>query len=143
MFVSGAAGASARSFARSPRSRAARVVALSRLATQKLAWLKSVGVDAGVNYKTAAICSRAVHAGAPKGIDIYFDNVGGEHLEVAIEVASRMRALHRMRHDLDYNDDEPPPGPRNMAYIVGKRLKLQGFIVSRLLSTCARNSSPT
>ena len=54
---------------------------------EKIAWLKSRGVDHVVNYKKGNLLEQ-VRAGAPKGIDVYFDNVGGEHLEVAIELAN-------------------------------------------------------
>ena len=67
---------------------------------------------------------------APKGIDIYFDNVGGEHLEVALEVARPFARFIECGMISIYNNAEPAPGPRNMAYIVGKRIKMQGFIVS-------------
>jgi NADPH-dependent curcumin reductase CurA len=92
--------------------------------------LKSVGVDAGVNYKTAPKLLDAVRAAAPKGIDIYFDNVGGDHLEVALEVARPFARFIECGMISIYNDAEPKPGPRNMSYVVGKRIKMQGFIVS-------------
>jgi NADPH-dependent curcumin reductase CurA len=85
VFVSGAAGAVGSAVCQIAKIRGCTVVA-SAGADEKLAWLKSVGVDAGVNYKRGALLEN-VRAAAPKGIDIYFDNVGGEHLEVALEVA--------------------------------------------------------
>ena len=98
---------------------------------EKLAWLKSVGVDAGVNYKKAGSnLLKAVQEAAPKGVDIYFDNVGGEHLEVALEVARPFARFIECGMISIYNDETPSPGPRNMAYVVGKRIKMQGFIVS-------------
>lgn len=128
VFVSGAAGAVGSAVCQIAKLRGCTVIA-SAGSDQKLVWLKSVGVDAGVNYKTCGNLLEAVRAAAPKGIDIYFDNVGGEHLEVAMEVARPWARFIECGMISIYNDDAPRPGPRNMAYIVGKRLKLQGFIV--------------
>lgn len=129
VFVSGAAGAVGSAVCQIAKIRGCTVVA-SAGSDEKLAWLKSVGVDAGVNYKKAPNLLEAVQAAAPKGIDIYFDNVGGEHLEVALEVARPFARFIECGMISIYNNKEPAPGPRNMAYIVGKRIKMQGFIVS-------------
>jgi hypothetical protein len=128
VFVSGAAGAVGAAVCQIAKIRGCTVVA-SAGSDAKLAWLKSVGVDAGVNYKTAGNLLKAVQAAAPKGIDIYFDNVGGEHLEVALEVARPFARFIECGMISMYNDETPTPGPRNMTYIVGKRIKMQGFIV--------------
>ncbi|MBI3439104.1 MAG: NADP-dependent oxidoreductase [Proteobacteria bacterium] len=129
VFVSGAAGAVGATVCQIAKIRECSVVA-SAGSDAKLAWLKSVGVEAGVNYKTCGDLLKAVQAAAPKGIDIYFDNVGGEHLEVALEVARPFARFIECGMISIYNDEKPTPGPRNMAYIVGKRIKMQGFIVS-------------
>ena len=129
VFVSGAAGAVGSAVCQIAKIRGCTVVA-SAGSDEKLAWLKSVGVDAGVNYKKAPNLLEAVRAAAPKGIDIYFDNVGGEHLEVALEVARPFARFVECGMIAIYNTTEPTPGPRNMSYIVGKRIKMQGFIVS-------------
>jgi NADPH-dependent curcumin reductase CurA len=128
VFVSGAAGAVGSAVCQIAKIRGCTVVA-SAGSDEKLAWLKSVGVDAGVNYKTCGNLLKAVQTAAPKGIDIYFDNVGGEHLEVALEVARPFARFIECGMISIYNDEAPAPGPRNMAYIVGKRIKMQGFIV--------------
>ena len=68
-------------------------------------------------------------AAAPTGIDVYFDNVGGEHLEAAVG-ALRLNGRAAICGSIStYNAVEPPPGPRNMALMVGKRLTLRGFLV--------------
>jgi NADPH-dependent curcumin reductase CurA len=127
VFVSGAAGAVGSIVCQIAKIRDCTVVA-SAGSDEKLAWLKSVGVDAGVNYKKGNLLE-AVKAAAPKGIDIYFDNVGGEHLEVALEVARPFARFIECGMISIYNDTAPAPGPRNMAYVVGKRIRMQGFIV--------------
>ncbi|MBX9747449.1 MAG: NADP-dependent oxidoreductase [Hyphomonadaceae bacterium] len=127
VFVSGAAGAVGSVVCQIAKIRGCTVVA-SAGTDEKLAWLKGVGVDQLINYKKGDLLEN-VRAAAPKGIDIYFDNVGGEHLEVALEVARPFARFIECGMISIYNATEPPPGPRNMAYIVGKRIKMQGFIV--------------
>jgi NADPH-dependent curcumin reductase CurA len=127
VFVSGAAGAVGAAVCQIAKLRGCTVVA-SAGSDEKLEWLKGIGVDAVVNYKKGDLLEN-VKAAAPKGIDIYFDNVGGEHLEVALEVARPFARFIECGMISVYNAKEPPPGPRNMPYIVGKRIKMQGFIV--------------
>ncbi len=128
IFVSGAAGAVGAIVCQIAKLRGCKVVA-SAGADAKLAWLKSVGVDEVVNYKTSGNLLDAVRKAAPQGIDIYFDNVGGEHLEVALEVARPHARFIECGMISAYNDTEVKPGPRNIIYVVGKSIKMQGFIV--------------
>ncbi len=128
IFVSGAAGAVGATVCQIAKLRGCKVAA-SAGTDAKLAWLKSAGVDAGVNYKTCGNLLEAVRAAAPGGIDIYFDNVGGEHLEVALELARPFARFIECGMISAYNDTELKPGPRNIIYVVGKSIKMQGFIV--------------
>jgi NADPH-dependent curcumin reductase CurA len=128
VFVSGAGGAVGATVCQIAKLRGCTVIA-SAGTDQKLAWLKSLGVDHVVNYKTGKLLEE-VRAASPKGVDIYFDNVGGQHLEVALEVARPFARFIECGMISVYNATEPQPGPRNMPYIVGKRIKMQGFIVS-------------
>lgn len=129
VFVSGAGGAVGSLVCQIAKLRGCRVVA-SAGSDEKLSWLTSVGVDAVVNYKTCGNLIEAVRAAAPKGIDIYFDNVGGEHLEAALELARPFARFVECGMISAYNDTEPKPGPRNIVYVVGKSIKMQGFIVT-------------
>lgn len=128
VFVSGAAGAVGSIVAQVAKLKGCTVVA-SAGSDEKCEWLKSVGVDHAINYRTCGNLLAAVQAAAPTGIDIYFDNVGGEHLEVAIEVARPFARLIECGMISAYNDTDPAPGPRNMIQIVGKSLTIRGFIV--------------
>ncbi|MBL8530772.1 MAG: NADP-dependent oxidoreductase [Hyphomonadaceae bacterium] len=128
VFVSGAGGAVGATVCQIAKIRGCTVVA-SAGSDAKLNWLKGVGVDAMVNYKKGDLLEN-LKAAAPNGIDIYFDNVGGDHLEAALEVARPFARFIECGMISIYNASEPPPGPRNMAYVVGKRIKMQGFIVS-------------
>jgi NADPH-dependent curcumin reductase CurA len=127
VLVSGAGGAVGATVCQIAKIRGCTVVATAGT-DDKLAWLRSIGVDATINYKNGSLLEN-VRAAAPKGVDIYFDNVGGHHLEVALEVARPFARFIECGMISVYNSKEPQPGPRNMAYIVGKRIKMQGFIV--------------
>ena len=71
---------------------------------------------------------------APNGIDVYFDNVGGNQLEAAIDVMNLYGRVVMCGMISQYNAEQPMPGPHNLMQIIGKRLLLQGFIVSDFLS---------
>lgn len=128
VFVSGGAGAVGSVVAQIAKAKGCTVVATAGT-DAKCDWLRSVGVDHAINYKNGNLLD-AVRAAAPKGIDVYFDNVGGEHLEVAIEVARVGARFAECGMISGYNATEPTPGPRNIIQIVGKSLKIQGYIVS-------------
>jgi len=128
VFVSGGAGAVGSVVAQIAKVKGCTVVATAG-SDAKCDWLRSVGIDHAINYKTGNLLA-AVQAAVPGGIDIYFDNVGGEHLEVAIEVARQGARFAECGMISAYNATEPVPGPRNLIMVVGKSLKIQGFIVS-------------
>ncbi|HVY86676.1 MAG TPA: NADP-dependent oxidoreductase [Caulobacterales bacterium] len=128
VFVSGAGGAVGSTVCQIAKIRGCTVIG-SAGSDAKLEWLKQHGVDAVINYKTCGNFLQALRAAAPSGIDIYFDNVGGEQLEAAMEVARPWARFVECGMIAQYNAAAPAPGPRNMMYIVGKRLRLQGFIV--------------
>ncbi|MBB6227299.1 hypothetical protein FHS79_001465 [Polymorphobacter multimanifer] len=128
VFVSGAAGAVGSVVAQIARLKGCTVVA-SAGTDEKCEWLRSVGVHHAINYKTCGNLDDAVKAAAPKGINVYFDNVGGEHLEVAIENARPFARFVECGMISAYNDTAPAPGPRNIIQVVGKSLMIRGFIV--------------
>ena len=128
VFVSGGAGAVGSVVAQIAKLKGCTVVATAGT-DAKCDWLRSVGVDHAINYKSGDLLAN-VQAAVPGGIDIYFDNVGGEHLEVAIEVAKQGARFAECGMISGYNLTEPEPGPRNIIMVVGKSLKIQGFIVS-------------
>ncbi len=130
VFVSGGAGAVGSTVAQVAKILGCTVVATAGT-DEKCAWLKSVGVDHAINYRTAPSLLDAVRQAVPKGIDIYFDNVGGEHLEVAIDVARPFARFVECGMISGYNATEPVPGPSNIIMVVGKSLKMQGFIVTQ------------
>lgn len=129
VFVSGAAGAVGSLVGQFARLRGASRVVGSAGSPQKVHWLTGeLGFDAAFDYHDGRVVD-LLAAAAPDGIDVFFDNVGGEHLEAAV---SRLNVHGRAAicgSISTYNAVEPPPGPRNLSLLVGKRLTLRGFLV--------------
>jgi NADPH-dependent curcumin reductase CurA len=128
VFISGAAGAVgsvAGQIAR--RLGAARVIG-SAGSAEKVAWLvDELGFDAAFDYHDGPVAKQL----APHGpVDVYFDNVGGEHLEGAIFHMADFGRIAACGAIAGYNAEAPVPGPRNLMMVVSKRLTLRGFIVS-------------
>jgi NADPH-dependent curcumin reductase CurA len=130
VFVSGAAGAVGSQAGQIARLKGAARVIGSAGSDEKAALLtEEYGFDAAFNYKRGPVAEQ-LRAAAPDGIDVYFDNVGGEHLEAAIG-ALRLRGRAALCGAIaQYNDTEPAPGPRNLTQLIGKRLTLRGLLVS-------------
>jgi NADPH-dependent curcumin reductase CurA len=128
VLVSGAAGAVGSAAGQMARIAGCRVVG-SAGSEEKLEWLRELGFDAVFNYREQRPW-KALTELAPDGLGVYFDNVGGEHLEAAIGAANNHARIVACGSIARYNDAEPAPGPRNMFMVVTKRLKLQGFIIS-------------
>jgi hypothetical protein len=129
VFVSGAAGAVGSMVCQIAKAKGHTVVG-SAGGTEKVAFLKSIGVDHAIDYKAEKDLMAAVAAAAPNGIDVYFDNVGGEHLEAALNSANLFARFAICGMISMYNATEPPPGPRNLAQLIGKNIRMEGFIVS-------------
>ena len=99
---------------------------------EKTAFCKELGADAVVDYKAVDDLSAAVREAAKPlgGIDAYFENVGGDHLQAALDAIKAHGRMAVCGMIARYNDNEPLPGPTNLTQIVAKKLTLQGFIVS-------------
>ena len=130
LFVSGAAGAVGSTACQVAKLKGATVVA-SAGSDEKVAWLtEELGVDTAFNYKTIGKLSRYLPDVAGAGFNVYFDNVGGDHLEAALfNMADFGRVVLCGMID-QYNAPIPPRGPRSLIATIPKRLTLRGFIVS-------------
>jgi len=129
VFVSSAAGAVGSLVGQLARLKGASLVVGSAGGPEKTGWLlDKAGFNEAIDYKATSIRKGLTRA-APEGIDLYFDNVGGDHLEAAISALRPGGRAAICGMISGYNATEPTPGPRNMALIVGKRLTLRGFIV--------------
>ncbi|MEV7086938.1 NADP-dependent oxidoreductase [Streptomyces sp. NPDC093085] len=130
VFVSGAAGAVGSQVGQFARLKGASRVIGSAGSDEKVKLLvEEYGFDAAFNYKDGPVREQ-LKAAAPDGIDVYFDNVGGEHLEAAISRLNLHGRVTICGMISQYNSTEPPAAPRNLALVIGKRLRIQGMIVT-------------
>jgi NADPH-dependent curcumin reductase CurA len=129
VFVSGAAGAVGSQVGQIARLKGASRVIGSAGSDEKVKLLvEEYGFDAAFNYKNGPV-SRQLREAAPDGVDVYFDNVGGDHLEAAIGSLNRDGRIAVCGMISVYNDTEPAPGPRNLARLIQTRGRIQGFLV--------------
>ena len=128
VFVSGAAGAVGSMAGQIARLKGAGRVIGSAGTDEKVRWLREIGFDAAFNYRAGAVLDQLREA-APDGIDVYFDNVGADHLDAALVMLNNHGRVAMCGAIAHYNATEPPPGPRNLGLVVSKRLTLRGFII--------------
>lgn len=130
IFVSAAAGAVGSAACQIARIKGCRVVG-SAGSEEKVSWLvEEAGVDAAFNYKSVENLTGELQKHCPKGIDIDFENVGGKHLEAALESMNPFGRVVFCGMISLYNAIRPPRAPVNLVYAIPKRLTLKGFIVS-------------
>jgi len=130
VFVSAASGAVGANVCQIAKLKGCRVIG-SCGSDEKAQWLKDeCGVDEVINYKTCGDLSAALAAAAPEGIDVYFENVGGDHLQAAINSMNPYGRIAACGMISGYNAANPEPGPNNLMLIVGKKIRITGFIVS-------------
>lgn len=129
VFVSAASGAVGANVCQIAKQKGCRVVG-SVGSDDKAQWLiDECGVDEVINYKTCGDLSAALAKAAPDGVDVYFENVGGEHLQAALNVMNHFGRIAACGMIATYNNAEPAPGPNNLMLIVGKKVRINGFIV--------------
>jgi len=128
VFVSAAAGSVGSLVAQIARLKGCHVIGSTGSAA-KAHWLRNeAGIDIVINYNEVDDLTAALTRAAPDGIDVYFDNVGGDHLEAAIDVANDFARIPLCGMIGQYNGK--PVGPRNIFRAIEKRIKLQGYIVT-------------
>ncbi len=126
--ISGAAGATGSTVGQIARVKGAgRVIGIAGTA-EKCAWLvDELGFDAAVNYKTDDVAARLREL-CPDGIDLYFDNVGGELLDICLaRLALRGRVV--LCGAISTYNDPNPVGPRNYRNLIVRRGRMEGFII--------------
>ncbi|SNC66574.1 hypothetical protein SAMN06265337_1657 [Hymenobacter gelipurpurascens] len=129
--VSGAAGAVGMVVGQLAKIKGARVIGTAG-SDEKVAYLKELGFDEAINYKTANI-AEALAAAAPNGVDCYFDNVGGEITDAVYDLLNKHARIALCGQIASYNATEAPVGPRPEGKLLKTSAKLQGFIVSDYL----------
>jgi len=128
VFVSGAAGAVGSMAGQIARLKGAGRVIGSAGTEEKVRWLREIGFNAAFNYRAGSVLEQ-LRAAAPDGIDVYFDNVGADHLDAALVMLNNHGRVAMCGAIAHYNATEPPPGPSNLGLVVSKRLTLRGFII--------------
>ncbi len=127
VFVSGAAGAVGTAVGQIAKLLGAGRVVGSAGTPEKISLLtEKYGYDAAFNYRDGPV-SRQLAEAAPGGIDVFFDNVGGDHLEAALDAFNRDGRAALCGAIASYNDTATTAGPRNMSNIVTRGLMLKGF----------------
>jgi NADPH-dependent curcumin reductase CurA len=129
VFVSGAAGAVGSLAGQIAKLKGAERVIGSAGSAEKVKHLtEKLGFDAAFDYHDGNVTEQ-LRAAAPDGIDVYFDNVGGDHLEAAIWALNNNGRVAACGSISGYNEEKLPPGPKNLFQIVTKRLTIRGFII--------------
>ncbi len=130
VLISGAAGAVGSVAGQIARIQGCRTVGIAG-SDEKVAWLvEELGFGAAFNYKTTADYRARISELCPNGVDIYFDNVGGEITDAVfplLNVHARMPVCGQISQ---YNNEEQEMGPRLLWYLITKRARVEGFLVT-------------
>ena len=126
--VSGAAGATGSVVGQLAKLKGCRVIGIAG-GPEKCEWLTDgLGFDGAIDYRTEDV-SRRLKELCPGGINVFWDNVGGEILEAALNRLALHGRVIFCGAISGYNDPTPPPGPRNYVNILVRRAKVEGFLV--------------
>lgn len=130
LLMSGAAGAVGSVGGQIAAAHGCRVVGLAG-SDEKCDWICSeLGFDAAINYRTCGPLTEAISAACPEGVDIFFDNVGGETLDAALLNLNSGARIVFCGSISTYNSPDPVPGPYNWWQVLARSVTIQGFLVS-------------
>lgn len=129
LLVSGASGAVGSTVGQIGKIKGCKVVGIAGSDDKVKTMKEKFGFDKGINYKTTEDMKGAIKKACPDGIDVYFDNVGGEILDAALANINRYGRVINCGAISLYNKTETPIGPRHEPTLVKKSVKMQGFIV--------------
>jgi NADPH-dependent curcumin reductase CurA len=126
--VSGAAGATGSIAGQIAKISGCSVVGIAGT-DEKCAWVTNkLGFDACINYRAEDVADR-LRATCPDGVDVFFDNVGGEILQSVLDRINLRARVVLCGAISMYNSPEPPPGPSNYMQLIVKRARMEGFLV--------------
>ncbi|THG41740.1 NADP-dependent oxidoreductase [Sphingomonas olei] len=134
VFVSAAAGAVGSTVVQIAKAKGMTVIG-SAGGAAKAEWVKSLGADKVIDYKAGNVVQALADA-APEGIDVYFDNVGGDHLDAAL-LAARLHARFAICGMIDIYNDGKPQSLKYLAKVIGARITIKGFLVGDHLAQVA------
>ena len=129
VFVSAAAGAVGSAVGQIARIKGCSAIGSAGSAEKVRHLTEDLGFDHAFDYHGGHL-ERQIRAAAPAGIDVYFDNVGGDHLQAALNCMKPGGRLALCGAIAQYNATAPAPGPNNLVIAIGRSLTLKGFIVS-------------
>ncbi|WP_242416121.1 NADP-dependent oxidoreductase [Sphingomonas panni] len=135
VFVSAAAGAVGSVVVQIAKVKGMTVIG-SAGGAEKVEWVRSLGADQVIDYKGDVPLAKALGAAAPNGIDVYFDNVGGDHLDAALAHANQ-NARFAICGMIDGYNASQPTSLRYLMRVIAARIRIQGFIVSDYLGKIA------
>lgn len=138
--VSGAAGAVGTVVCQIAKLKGCRVVGIAG-SDDKLSYLKNeLGVDEVINYRTAKNIQKAITDACPNGVDIYYDNVGGEISDAVLSQLNKYARVVICGQISLYNATDMPTGPRLQPLLLKRSVLMQGFIVSDFADRVAEGS---
>ncbi|HYX09401.1 MAG TPA: NADP-dependent oxidoreductase [Bacteroidales bacterium] len=127
--VSGAAGAVGLAVSQIARIKGCRVVGIAG-SEEKISYLKNeIGVDEAINYKNTGNIAEALASACPNGVDVYFDNVGGEISDAVLSLINKHARIIICGQISLYNSTTQPTGPRIQPLLLKSSAQMQGFIV--------------
>jgi NADPH-dependent curcumin reductase CurA len=126
VFVSAAAGAVGSVVVQVAKAKGMKVIA-SAGGEEKCSWVRSLGADEVIDYKATPVL-KGLTAAAPDGIDVYFDNVGGDHLDAALATA-RNNARFAICGMIESYNDSTPSSFRFIQRVIAARINIKGFLV--------------
>ena len=135
VFVSAAAGAVGSTLIQIAKAKGMAVIG-SAGGSSKCGWCQSLGADVMIDYKKDGSLVKKLHDAAPQGIDVYFDNVGGEHLDAAL-AAANVHARFAICGMIDAYNSGQPTELRYLLKIISARIRIQGFLVSDYMAQAA------
>lgn len=127
VLISAAAGAVGSVAGQIAKARGCTVIGIAG-GPDKCAWLREIGFDAAIDYKNEDVLTRLREI-APKGIDVYFDNVGGDILDAALANLRHGARIIICGAISSYNEEKLPPGPSRYMSLLVFRARMQGFLV--------------
>lgn len=126
--VSGAAGATGSMVVQLAKLKGCRVIGIAG-GEEKCNWLKeSCDADETIDYKHEDISAKLAEY-CPDGVNLFFDNVGGDMLEAVIQRMADHGRIVLCGQIAAYNEAQPTPGPRNLFLLITRRIRMEGFIV--------------
>lgn len=127
--ISGAAGAVGSVAGQVAKIQGCTVIGIAG-SDEKIDYLKNdLGLDDGINYKKTEDMESAIKEACPHGVDVFFDNVGGELFDVVLANANRHSRMVICGQIAEYNTSNPPQGPRPQHALIKKSAKIEGFVV--------------